>query len=243
MAVVLTALTNVIENPITVLPPITVGLEYGNLFDSQETLGRNLALGKPLPSVVGDPVMGADYADFTQGSAYIETGVEESADFTYIAVSTPLVENAFEHIISNYVFGVTPTASLYTGEGVPSDGKKSVTAGITADNGGNPTLYTRVPQPYAIIGEPHCMGARFSSATGLLKSMSLTNGASSEGAPTGGRLQGTSGLRVGYNQGGVNSGTVRIYAALIYSTALTDVEIAQTYQWLEARYASKGITI
>lgn len=241
MAFVITAFDTVVPNPVAVIPPVSGGLEYLNFFNSADQIGRNLALGKSRAAVAGSPVQGANFVDFTAPGDYVDTLVAQPDDFTLIAVGEPQEETGFTHWVSSYVGGNVGQTSLYLADGTASDGLIRPQFAVATNNSGTITgTNSVVGTSQALV--PQMIAGTYSSSTGLQKLYQPTHGLTNE-ATRNYPLEKGGTIRIGGSYSDAFINTSRLYAAAVYSTAMSEAQIATMYAWLQTRLAAQSITI
>lgn len=230
-------------------PPVTDGLEFWNYYGGASDMRRNLAPNKPAAIPVGDPTGGDFYIRCVGMTDYIQTAAEASAQFTLIAVAKAVMPDAGNApMISNtgsmsQTGKVTTTGgAIYLNDVTPGNNLMRLSAMQAANNGGANQMVVAstddfdasAPGVRMFTGRCEADGDRIAKIMGT----TLTRGTNSAlpamlGQP----------YRIGsqYTSGGV--GIVDIYAAIIYSRALSDAELDTVYDFVRTFYARRGITI
>ncbi|VUC80010.1 Uncharacterised protein [Raoultella terrigena] len=90
-----------------IIPPITNGLEFYNLYNDASKLGRNFATGKPQATIVGSPAFNGESITCTNLGNYINTNVPQTQEMTILTIGQPTAVNGnFVHW-SNYGSPIT----------------------------------------------------------------------------------------------------------------------------------------
>lgn len=232
-------------------PPITDGLEFWNYYGGDSDMRRNLAPGKSAAIPVGDP--SADGGDFfirCEGTIdYIQTAVAASNEFTMIAVAKavtpdagpcPLISNTGS---ANQVNGsATAGAAIYLNDAVTGNDLIRLTAQQAGNNSGTSTTVAASTSDFDISdsGVQMLTGRCTGAGDRIAKIMGTSLTATTNSALPAMLAQP---YRIGsqYNTGA--KGLVDIYAAIIYSRALSDSELDTIYSFVRAFYARRGLTI
>ncbi len=242
-------------NSLGFVPPVSDGLEYMALFENGASLTRNLAPGKPAPSVVGVPGRKAHCATFTGASAYLLTAAAQSAEQTIIAVAAPggsVSAETENQIVSN--FGSSRVSGSGTTQGVflayrptnPADGK--VREGCQLyylTSGGTSAGVAPGINDGAQVQVPKILACRYSFGQLLTRFDDYTDGVGSQSTlPAGATLDRGQPYRIGSAFGSIsNQGPFDVYAVMILSRYVPDAEMRELSAWLRAFYASKGVSI
>lgn len=223
--------------------PVTSNLEFINYFgDAATKTGRNLALGKGAPSVVGTPGIGAGYATFTNNTNYVQTALVDQAEVTHLCVArvnSGSPANAFKGMISNFAgTGVNTGSNLWFSNSASSPPQvqtsrnngttdASVTAALVSpDNAASFAFYAgRMGAAYNRIDDK-------------------THGLSTAGAVTNPRsTPSTVAYRIGSVLGVAGGGIIDIAFVAIFSRCLTDAEVDAVYQRVKSALATKSIAV
>lgn len=222
--------------------PVTSGLEGAYLFgDGSGQVARNYAPGKANAAIVGTlaPV-GAGFATFSD-AGYINTGISETAEMTLITVSRDST-------------GTADPIPGYIGNNF------SVAGGGTTIISGSPTTLRGSCVKINATLTPPAADVEFISAAGNPATFTAQSFRAKNAAPslmnnlsTGLQVVSTnSGVRVLETNypiwiGRIPSNSFKGFndqvAALVFSRALGDAELALLMTWLRGYCASKGIAI
>lgn len=231
-------------------PPISDGLEFWNYYGGASDPRRNMVRGKPAAIVLGDPVTdGGDFYIRCEGMIdYIQTAVAASAQFTLIAVaktvlpdagSAPLISNA-SSISQTGV--VTTGAAIYLNDAVQGNNLMRLTAQQAGNNAGASSTVVASTSDFnaSTAGVQMYTGRCEADGDRVAKIMGTALTATTNSALAAMLAQP---YRIGsqYNTGA--DGVVDIYAAIIYSRALSDAELDTVYDFVRTFYARRGITI
>lgn len=237
------------SSAVAFIPPISDGLEYWNFFGGGASkAARNLASNKPGGVVVGNPVYGEHSAVFTGQSAYIQTGVEDSADMTLIAVAKP-ISDAGAHIVSSFsgqrangATGVSLGKTLwFTNGGQDGDGLAQMVAtqGRWSGVSGSASLSVTSGTLGLPINQWVAVTALMGATSNQIKNNS--SGFVDTDTPTGVTDPSTLRLRVGSATVAGASSEIAFVAA--YSRLLSMAEVDAIYAFLKKYYARRGIAI
>lgn len=229
------------------LPPDTNGLLYWGMYGVDLDLTRKNHKDGSVVTVVGSPVYSPNYVQFTQQSAYINTGVAQSNDHTFIAVvKVDALQNT--GLISNYnsptSSGTPPSARGVSLDLVVQSGitdRMNITMNCSVNVSGVDTSAGATVGGY-MLGQWACLAGRVNSTTGERKVFHLTANTNNVATNANPVNKGTGLIRVGSPIVG-NSGSELMGMAAIYNVAKTDAEIQAIYQKMKALYAYYGITI
>lgn len=221
------------NNNVGFIPPVADGLEYMNLFVNGSNPTRNLAPGKPSAVSVGDPLISSNALISTVGLKYLQTSVPESSQQTYMVVAAPDIDFVgSQQLISNFGNSRGFTLRFLSSvAGVYNNSLYSLTSGGAEEssrlqifNGARIIVARRnfgVEQEMQDAG-----GAAENDLTGL--------------TPTLGDVD----IRIGSsNTATAFDNETPIYAAAIWSRAITDVEVQVMFEYLAKYCAAKGIAL
>lgn len=241
-------------NAVGYVPPVPDGLEYINFFGgSSGTLTRNLAPDKPEATVSGSPIVLTQGAQFGRDVGHIQTQVSQglSDDVTFIVVAKAIEESSGVVYIGNTSSdsqvhaGTTLGRALFSSNGA-SDGNLGLQFQSAGTNGSTTTsVVANMDEtiPGVVVGSPFFGVGRHTVAddTRYVENRTLGNSATVVG--TGLSNDAGQPYRIGTAyQSNLGDDNI-IYAAAIYSRALTATEIDAIYASFKARYDSLGITI
>lgn len=222
------------------------------LFRGDSNPARNLVKGKPRSIVLGDPAAnGGDYFIRCVGMAdYIQTAIAASNEFTLIAVAEEVLPDAGPYpLISNtaspsQATGVATTgASIYLNDAVQGNNLLRLTTQQAANSTGTSVniasstndYNASTSGPQMFTGRCKANGDRIAKimGTGLVSTPANSALPPMLGQP----------YRIGsqYTSGAV--GIIDIYAAIIFSRALSDAELDAVYAFVKAFYARRSIVI
>lgn len=231
-------------------PPISDGLEFWNYYGGASDPRRNMVRGKPAGIVRGDP--SADGGDFyirCEGMIdYIQTAAAASEQFTLIAVAKPVMPDAGNApIISNtnsisQTGIVTTGAGIYFNDAVQGDNLMRLTAQQAGNNAGvNTVVFANTAEfDASTSGVQMHTGRCEADGRRVAKIMGTTlTGSTPSALPA---MLGQP-YRIGSQYNAGSDGVVDIYAAIIYSRALSDAELNTVYDFVRTFYARRGITI
>ncbi|WP_130945779.1 hypothetical protein [Klebsiella quasipneumoniae] len=231
-----------------IIPPVTANLEYYNLFNDATKLTRNFASGKPAATVVGAPTVNVENITLTNLGNYINTNVAQGQEMTIITIGQPTAASGnFVHW-SNYGSTITNGGSGLTSTDFArasvSTGNPSISLSYSDDS-----FATRKTLTYGVASGADTIKLRaiasvFSQSGMTSRIRDLTNSKVSTNAiPTGGVLTIAGTILLGSHYTTVETSTGNLYAAMIYSRALTDSEINTLYASLKSYYTGKGISV
>lgn len=235
-------------NAVGFIPPVADGLEYWNFFSGgANKVTRNLALGKAGSTLVGVPTYNADSAVFTAATAYLQTGVDDTAEMTFIAVAKPLID-ASAHIISSFSAprvngaggGNSQGKSLWFTGGSSGDGLvQAVAAQARWDGVGSSSTLTSSGSLGLPVGQ-------WQAITGLMGPTSNqlrlpATGFIDTDTPLLQPDLSTGKLRIG--SATVGNASVEIAFAAIYNRVLSAQEADDVYAFLKGYYSRRGIAI
>lgn len=220
------------------LPVVSSGLEYLNFFTSDAVRARNLAPGKPVATVVGDPAVTAGWMTVTHGANYIQTGALLTPDHTFFAVSRQQTE-AQGAIVGNFVAVGTAQSQIYWTQGALSDGLVRINSTMSVNNGGaiSASVYN-----YAEIAHPtgpEAIGFRYLASSRVRTLNRFTAGAvgtSTLAYPL--ATPNSTAIRIGHGL----AGSTEIAAVAVYSRHLSDIESNTLYASIKAFLATRSIT-
>lgn len=224
-------------------PAVRLGLEYLNFFNSEANLARNLAPNKPAATVVGSPSQGIEYAAMVSESAYVQTEVSQTADFTWFAVAAADAEIA-SFLIGNLEEGVDAGAWLWCSNFTAGNGTVQPTF-ATKHNSGSPTLDgmgsgAAVAAPMA----PKLLVCSYNGTTQAKTFDNLTDETSnSKTVSTAALSPAGSKLRIGSAVDSATPGEVRMHYSAMYSRVLSSTEQAAMAAQIRAYYAARSITL
>lgn len=238
-----------------VAPPVVRGLEGWFNFDTDiSRVGFNRVEGKADGVIVGAPVVAAAYATFTGLSAFVQTAITESIEQTVILVSranttipggasvfgdanTPMHAGTYEGASANSTYpGTVPGAAVYQTEQTTTTFMASRrNAGDTATTGDVLSLTGETATNWGL------RVLRTSSGAGN-KLNNLTLGSVVTSTLISLRIPTTNTWRIGSGYTGF-AGPVDVSQCIIFSTLLTDEEIAALAVPIRARAARLGITV
>ncbi|VED50047.1 Uncharacterised protein [Raoultella terrigena] len=231
-----------------IIPPITNGLEFYNLYNDASKLGRNFATGKPQATVVGSPAFNGESITCTNLGNYINTNVPQTQEMTILTIGQPTaVSGNFVHW-SNYGSPITNggtglTSADFLRQSV-STGNPSLSLSYSDDS-----FATRKILSYGISSGADTIKLRafatvFSQAGMTTRARDLTNAKVLVNAiPTSGVLSLAGTILLGSHYTTVEASAGNLFACMIFSRALSDAEINTLYTSLKSYYAGKGISI
>ena len=231
-------------------PPISDGLEFWNYYGGGSDPRRNMVRGKPAAIVRGDPsANGGDFYIRCEGMIdYIQTAVAASERFTLIAVAKPVMPDAGSApMITNtnsisQTGVVTTGAGIYFNDSVQGNNLMRLTAQQAGNNAGANTVVFASTAEFdaSVAGAQMHVGWCEADGRRRAKIMGTTlTGSTPSALPA---MLGQP-YRIGSQYNAGSDGVVDIYAAIIYSRALSDAELATVYDFVRTFYARRGITI
>lgn len=220
-----------------VVPPVARGLAGWYCADTAS--GRaafNRVLDRPNGTIAGAPVPSANSVKFVGNSAYIETGIAETAEMTIIALlktQNPVSAAAQVYAVSSYA---SPDIglSLYSNVAGFLVGAAARTNGSGGQISGAATI--AAPDQTWVL-------ASLTVSAAQTKLRNLTAGTSALGSSSASRVVAGAGLRIGSSRtaGGANAGEINISHAIVYTAALSDEEIDQIAVLMRKRAMRLGI--
>ncbi|HFS8316983.1 TPA: hypothetical protein ACH2K1_000695 [Klebsiella pneumoniae] len=232
--------SNVIANPDGWNPPFTTdGLLYAGIY-GRGSLSKNYAPGSIDAVVKGSPVVSNHFATFDINN-FIETGVPTTKETTLIAITKKVSPALRQFFISSYNGTVDAGRSLVIDKGTAkltfySHYKNTETNANTVLNC-YATLNVTTGEPAFIYGRD--TGKKINVA-------SMTDRLSGENIPTAAFeaiVNPALKYRIGRSNNNEVPGASDIAAALIFDRALSDAEIKAIYDYFQAYYARRGISI
>lgn len=229
-------------------PPVTSGLEFWNYYGGASDMRRNLAPNKPAAIPVGDPTGGDFYIRCEGMIDYIQTAAAASDEFTLIAVAkTVLPDAGSAPLISNTgsisQTGVATTgAAIYLNDTVQGNNLIRLTAQQASNNAGASAAVVASTQDFnaSITGVQMFAGRCEADGDRVANIMGTALNATTPSALPAMLAQP---YRIGSQYSSGIDGIVDIYAAIIYSRALSDAELTAVYDFVRTFYARRGITI
>lgn len=229
-------------------PPVTEGLEFWNYYGGASDMRRNLAPNKPAAIPVGDPTGGDFYIRCEGMIDYIQTAVAASEQFTLIAVAKAVLPDAGSApLISNTgsisQTGVATTgAAIYLNDAATGNNLLRLTAQQAANSAGTSTTVVASTTDFnastsgvqMFAGRCEADGDRVANVMGTALTATTNSALAAMLAQP---------YRIGSQYNATADGVVDIYAAIIYSRALSDAELATVYDFVRMFYARRGITI
>ena len=219
------------------------GLEYANFFSGSTVMSRNLADGKPGASVIGAPTQGTEYIQTVGLTSYIQTAAVPTNEFTMLAVAAPIddAQNLITGVISNYSGAAASAQSLQYSPQTLGDGLLNMRLQTMVYNGSSYTADVLSTTNSAALNVPEAFSGRMT--TGLVKTLNrLTDGLLATATQAASyTVDVARPLRIGSTYQSVLG--CRVYAAFIWSRALTDPELAAMYAQVKGYYAARSITI
>lgn len=219
--------------------PEVAGLEGAFFFgDGLSLIGKNFAPGKPDATVKGSPVKGA-FGGIELGlNNYIDTGIVDSANMTVISVfrDIPATGNTVKSgLIGNNLSLATGGIGMYRNEnGLTVSGTSIKLVGTT------PTLENASVN---IVSGAYTLMALRARNLAASTSNNLTSGALANGSLTGARTIGPNSIWIGRLPNASFSSTHEQLMAMVFSRALTDVELNLVAAHAKKYCASKGFTV
>ncbi len=212
--------------------PVTSGLEGAYLFgEGASQMPFNYAVDKPDATVIGAPGAGSGFATFSE-NGYLDTGIAETAEMTIITVcrdntgtGDPVPAFVGNHL--NTTLGGVAIFHNNTGLQAQAQAVKanaSDVAAVALANGYTWAMLAHRPKNAA----PSLMA-------------NLTTGASGSSPSSGARTVYAAPIWIGRIPNNSYKGLNDQVACLIYSRALSDVELNQVSAWLRSYCASKSI--
>ncbi|EOV0602778.1 hypothetical protein ACK6VP_02985 [Klebsiella pneumoniae] len=229
--------------------PVSANAEYFNYFNNANALARNLVSGKPAAVKNGSPVFNGQSISVTGNANFINTLVTQTDEMTIITVGEPTaVSGNFVHW-STYGEAITNGGSGMTSQGYvrqsTATNNPTVSLSYSAD-----AWATRSQLAYGVASGANTVKLRaiasvFSQSALSSRLRDLTNAQAQPQPFPAGSIIGKSGpIFLGSHAvAGVENSAGNLYAAAIYSRALTDTEINTVYASMKAYFASKGITV
>lgn len=211
--------------------PVLTGLEGAFLLGHRGQVWRNSAPGKADATVIGaTPSTEAGYTTLN-GSGYLQTDIAEEIEMTLIAVTYDPVGVGKIGFIGNF----------YTAAdgGIAMHADADDTVRVNAVRAATPTNSV----VDATAGVPNLVGFRsFASATSQLRN--YTTGDDAAATSTGSRTVDTSrNIRIGSLPAAAYSTDGKMGLAMIYSRALSDLEMTNVTDWARAYMDAQGVTV
>lgn len=218
------------------------GAQYiGMYFDGAPSLARNLAPGGPEANVVGSPVIRPGYITTSGNVAYIDTGVAESNEMTFIAVvrGRDVASNNSPIFIGNYGGG---TRGMFGMSMFIQSWNTSVAAACETDNSGSVANSQTVMATSPAAAEWSILVARASASA--IRLVDWGRNIMTETTYTYPRHSSGRSLRVGSGAAvGSFPGSADIAMAGIWYGALADAQISHICNRVRAAVAMDGIVV
>jgi hypothetical protein len=212
--------------------PVLNGLESACLMgDGVVSAAKNYAAGKADFTIVGNPIVGSGF--LTLGSTgYIDTGVTEVAEMTTVnvyRVPNPVTANA--GIVGNWVNSASGGIAVWTSSNTTFSASAGKAGAVDVMNLNQSSGSFHAIAVRARSGAVSDFNDLVTGAKGLSSSAAVRT------------VDATRKMRVGalYNPGYQTPNDQIL--SLIYSRALTDVELITTMAWARRYCAAKGITV
>lgn len=226
------------------IPAVATGLEYANFFSGSGVMSRNLAAGKAAATVVGSPVQNTQFIRCTGGTAYIQTQVAQTAEYTWIAVAKPVSDAALATaaMISNNSGNIFAKSEISFLQSTLGDGLLLARHATATDLGGG--TYgedLQVAANVANLTDPKAYAARFNAARLKIFNRLTDAAVLSATQSTALGVDPTKPLRIGSNYQVL--GETDIYCAFMWSRSLSDLVVAAMYAQIKAYYTARSIAI
>lgn len=211
---------------LSIIPPVTRGLEYCNVFgDPGVNPGRNLAPGKPWGKVIGAPFPNGQSANLDDQN-HIRLPFSDTDAFTHIGVAgqNALADGSYGYVVGSYVSQSAPGSNLLMnfGGAHPLLGfvGRVANGAVSVDQIGN---MPSTAFGFAAVRGSSTQATRFDNKTAGTFVVDPTN-------PVKPRSVSPALFRIGASPAGVG-GNVNVCLVMIYSVVLTDAELEAIYLW------------
>jgi ribosomal protein L24 len=232
-----------------VVPPVTRGLEAWFTFDTDAArFTFNRAMGKPNAILVGAPVAYPTHGRFKGLSNYLQTPIAETDEQTifavYKCVLTPTNDATSGYVVGNFRGkSRTPGREGQDSSGVTLYAPASGLVGkVSRHNGAGAVAFDDILGTGMTPATSWSLRAIRTKSGQVSKVFDFTAGVSIEGVTTAARDLADTKLRIGSGTAFI-SGECDISSVAIYSSYLTDDEIAQVAAVMRKRMTRLGVAV
>lgn len=210
--------------------PVTANLKGAFLFADGDISGRNYAAGGPSAAVVGSPVV-TDNGLTMSGANYIDTGIAQTTDMTFIVVARLAHGADRAGIIGNYsstgiaIFDMSASNTSISGNVQRNGATSQANTDTTANQ------YQLIAFRAGVSSNSRLQNVTMSTDISNTANTSPVINLNSETIKIG-RLPGSSFI-----------GPVDIAAVLIYDSVLSDVDANKDFTWAREYMNSYGVSI
>lgn len=219
------------------------GASYMNVFgDNAGATARNLAIGATaVPVVTGTPTVESAYAVMTSETNFVNTGVVQPSEFTFLCVARPEADNGQAPMITNAGGSGKIATAFFFNEGTSGDSQGicrlgvATTAGASVLSQTGQTAFSAMPA--AFLGS-YRQSSRVKELRNLTSGLTDTASAETNEADPG------VALLIGSSYNASYPVAIRIYFAAIWARVLSSDERTAAHAWLTDFYSRKhGITV
>lgn len=210
--------------------PVTANLQGAFIFGDGDISGRNYAAGGPQASVVGTPAQ-TDNGITLDGSNYIDTGIAQTTDMTFIVVARLGHSADRAGVIGNYnttgiaIFDLSAANTSIAGNLQRNGATSQANTDTTANQ------YQLIAFRAGVSSNSRIQNVTLATDVSNTANTSPVINLNSETIKIG-RLPATSFV-----------GPVDIAAVLIYDRVLSDAEANDDFTWARNYMASRGVSV
>ncbi|MGV5027560.1 Uncharacterised protein [Klebsiella pneumoniae] len=237
--------SNIIANPDGWNPPFsTEGLLYAGIY-GRGSLTKNFAKNGIDAVINGAPVVNNHFAEFNAND-FLDTGIVNTKEATLIVVAKRNINARRQFLVSSYTGDAKFGRSILIGYGdVQALTVYSHYQGQDANGADKSIPFSKAVKLGVQAGSPGFMYGKDTGKTISVKDITSNKSGSVTAAGTMESIV-TAGLtyRIGRSHNNAEAqGDNAIAAALIFDRALSDAEIKSIYDYFQAYYARRGISI
>lgn len=221
--------------------PVEDGCEYFNFFrGGAQNLTRNLVKNKPAVAQTGAPVNGSGYATFTGNSAFLQTGIADRQEFTWLAAVRASADNAYAAAISTYEGGSALTRGQMLCVSDIQSTHKYAQLFVTMNNSG------AFSGGISVVGNPVDQEWRFifgRVAASARKVMDITENSQDSDANPYAISANSRMVRIGSGYGSAETASIDVAFAAVFSQSISDEEVTSIYTRVKKTLQLDSITV